>query len=128
MSNSSKIQIGQLIREEIESRGMKASHFAKLINKSRQNVHNIFGRQTIDTELLFEISKVLNIDFFALYSKALANDESSTLAASDQADYEVKKGEVHYHFHLSEGDLAPQKEAELAEKIEKVLSKKSDKK
>jgi len=57
-------KIGQLIKERFEASGMEATQFAKLINKERSNVYNIFQRESIDTELLKKIGQVLRYDFF----------------------------------------------------------------
>jgi transcriptional regulator with XRE-family HTH domain len=62
------IHIGKKIKEEMENQGISAISFAKKINRSRNVVYNIFGRESIDTDLLNKISKVLNCDFFSLYS------------------------------------------------------------
>ena len=39
-----------------------------MINRDRQVIYDIFKRESIDTELLQQISKVLNHDFFSYYS------------------------------------------------------------
>ena len=44
------------------------SLFAEKLNFDRTNIYRIFNRKSIDTDLLFEISKVLEYDFFTLYS------------------------------------------------------------
>ena len=50
-----------------ESPELKGTEFASLINRDRQVIYDIFKRESIDTELLQQISKVLNHDFFAYY-------------------------------------------------------------
>jgi transcriptional regulator with XRE-family HTH domain len=62
------INIGKKIKEEMQQRGISVSTFAKKINRSRNVVYDIFDRESIDTDLLNKISKVLNCDFFSLYS------------------------------------------------------------
>jgi transcriptional regulator with XRE-family HTH domain len=59
--------IGNLIREITERRGMSKSELGRRLNMSPTNVHKIFKRQTIDTGLLQNISKILEYDFFAYY-------------------------------------------------------------
>ena len=58
------IHIGKQIKSVLESRGISVTEFAKLINKSRENIYSIFTRKTIDTGLLQTISRVLEYDFF----------------------------------------------------------------
>jgi transcriptional regulator with XRE-family HTH domain len=62
------IHIGKKIKEEIKQKGISVSVFAKKINRSRNVVYDIFERESIDTELLSKIGKVLGFDFFNLYS------------------------------------------------------------
>lgn len=65
-----EVNIGQKIREVFVTRGITVTEFAKRINKSRENMYSIFSRKTIDTGLLLDISKVLEFDFFKLYSNS----------------------------------------------------------
>lgn len=58
-----KIHIGKLIGKVVKEHGIQKSEFARRINKTRQNVDDIFKRESIDTELLFNISTVLKYDF-----------------------------------------------------------------
>ncbi|WP_051313568.1 helix-turn-helix transcriptional regulator [Sporocytophaga myxococcoides] len=64
--------IGKLILSRLAELGMNKSEFARRINKSRQNVQDIFKRESVDTDLLLQISKVLNFNFFTLLA---ANEE-----------------------------------------------------
>lgn len=58
-------KIGQLIKRVAESQGFSQKSFGEKINKTKQGVASIYRRATIDTDLLKEISIVLNYDFFA---------------------------------------------------------------
>ncbi len=42
----------------------------------RNNVYSIFSRRSIDTELLLELSRILEVDFFKIYSQELNNGGS----------------------------------------------------
>lgn len=59
--------IGQLIKEVAEDQGLSQQQFGKKINRTKQGAANIYKRSTIDTELLKDITRALNHDFFALY-------------------------------------------------------------
>jgi hypothetical protein len=63
------IHIGKKIKEELYKQEISVSAFAKKINKSRNVVYDIFGRESIDTSLLNKIGLILRIDFFSLYSE-----------------------------------------------------------
>lgn len=65
-----EIHIGQKIREVFETKGISVTEFARRVNKSRENMYSIFSRKSIDTALLLSISRVLEFDFFKLYSKS----------------------------------------------------------
>ena len=62
------IHIGKKIKEEVYKQNIAVSVFAKKINRSRNVVYDIFERESIDTDLLNKIGKVLNCDFFSMYS------------------------------------------------------------
>lgn len=63
-----EIHIGNEIKKVLDVSDISVSEFAKRINKSRGNVYSILSRKSIDTDLLRNISQVLNFDFFLLFS------------------------------------------------------------
>ncbi|MBC7449920.1 MAG: helix-turn-helix transcriptional regulator [Cytophagales bacterium] len=68
------IFIGELIKSVAERRGISKSEMARRLNMSATNVHKIFKRQSIDTDLLSRICTLLEYDFFLHYiSKKPAN-------------------------------------------------------
>ncbi|MBQ2852843.1 MAG: helix-turn-helix transcriptional regulator [Bacteroidales bacterium] len=58
------LHIGRLIKTVFERSGMTVSEFARQLNCERTNIYTIFKRRTIDVELLINISKILNYNFF----------------------------------------------------------------
>lgn len=56
--------IGQQIKAELVNQGISISDFARSINCSRPNVHDIMKRSSIDSELLMRTSRVLHVNFF----------------------------------------------------------------
>ena len=69
-----KLDIGEIIRQEFEKSGLSASQFARMINKERTLVYHLFKRQSIDTDLLYQICMVLNVDLFSLFSEKLREE------------------------------------------------------
>lgn len=67
----SKVHIGKKIKEVWKHSRLKGTEFAALINRDRQVIYDIFKRESIDTDLLKQISKVLRHDFFIYYSSDL---------------------------------------------------------
>ena len=66
------IHIGQIIEKECKKQNKSISWLANQINCDRRNVYDIFSRESLNTHLLYKISRVLGCDFFALYSEALS--------------------------------------------------------
>jgi hypothetical protein len=66
-----EIHIGKLIKNRLEEIGMTKTEFARRINRTSQNVYDIFERKTIDTGLLFKISTILDSNFFERFSLKL---------------------------------------------------------
>ncbi len=70
--NLLKIHIGKEIKQIAENKGINATDLAKMINRNRTNVYDIFKRNAVDTQLLILISKALDFNFFELY---ITNEE-----------------------------------------------------
>nr|WP_077154714.1 hypothetical protein [Bacteroides bouchesdurhonensis] len=66
------IHIGKLIEKEVYKQNISISWFAQKLYCDRTNIYKIFNRQSIDTELLLRISKILKYDFFLYYQKELS--------------------------------------------------------
>ncbi len=80
-----KKTIGELIELEVRKQGIPITDFAKMINCNRNNVYDIFSRNSIDIALLARISKVLNYNFF----DAIAKDYNLAENASDESEEEI---------------------------------------
>lgn len=60
--------IGKLIKEELDRQERTPAWLARKINCERPNVYYIFRQQSINTDLLMQISRALNVDLFQYYS------------------------------------------------------------
>lgn len=60
------MHIGAYIKEVFDNgpKTWTVAWFARELNCDRRNIYNIFARQSIDTELLLRISKILQHNFF----------------------------------------------------------------
>lgn len=67
----SPIHIGHLIEADLRERELPVAWFAKQIGVTRQQCYRIFDSWSIDTLRLMQISKVLQRDYFALYTDHL---------------------------------------------------------
>lgn len=72
-----KKTLGNLIEKEVKRQGWGVKEFGRAINCERNNVYNIFKRNSIDVQLLGKISKVLNHNFFADVANDLGLVESA---------------------------------------------------
>ena len=92
---SMPIHIGKKIKDELHKQGISITDFAGKVNRSRNVVYDIFKRESIDTNLLNAIGKILKCDFFSMYSS--------------QKEY---LSESIKHFHVSEAGIPYGKYAE----------------
>ena len=88
-----KIHIGKKIKDVWRKSRLKGTEFASLINRDRQVIYDIFKRESIDTELLQQISKVLNHDFFLYYSAdpLVLKDPANKFGFATKDDFEALK-------------------------------------
>lgn len=70
------ILIGKKIKEVINEKGLIISIIAEKLGISHSNLHHIFQRNTIDTQLLLRISLVLDYNFFDLYTEEFNSQKS----------------------------------------------------
>ena len=66
------IHIGALIRAELTRQQITVTNLAGALGIQRPNCYRILRNPSIDTDLLMRISRILQHDFFAEYSKCLA--------------------------------------------------------
>lgn len=71
IGNLKDIFIGKYIEERINESGISQERVAKFIKYNEQDIPKIFESKSIDSETLLRLSKVLEYDFFRLYSQHL---------------------------------------------------------
>ncbi len=115
-----ELHIGEIIEERLKEVGMTKSEFARRINRARQNINDILRRKSVDTDLLFEISKALSYNFFKVYDLELRSMEES----SDKVIKEPSSGYSSQEDQLQEckDELSEaQKEITYLKKINNLL-------
>ncbi|MDE6631479.1 MAG: hypothetical protein K2K23_00605 [Muribaculaceae bacterium] len=65
------IHIGKIIEEELRHQERTVTWLSRQIHCDRSNIYDIFSRTSIDTDLLYKLSKALHRDFFTYYSSEL---------------------------------------------------------
>jgi len=68
---SERIPIGELIKQNLKANDRSVAWLAQKVNCDRCNFRKKLKKNSIDVDLLFRISKILQEDFFAYYSKKL---------------------------------------------------------
>jgi transcriptional regulator with XRE-family HTH domain len=87
------VHIGKKIKQQLALHKLSVSEFATKINTNRNNVYNIFTRQSIDTDLLYKIGIILNHDFFQYYNqnKEVNSSEEENDFTMPERDWFVKQ-------------------------------------
>lgn len=63
-----RINIGLEVKSKVEEAGLSKAKFAELLGIARQNIDKtVFQKHSLDTDLLCNISEVLNCNFFDYY-------------------------------------------------------------
>ncbi|MDR3287560.1 MAG: XRE family transcriptional regulator [Prevotellaceae bacterium] len=76
---NTKINIGQLIRDKLKENGQAISWLAAKVHCERCNFYKLLKRNHIDTDLLLQISIIINFDFFTYYSELLKNSDDKKI-------------------------------------------------
>ncbi len=71
--NKNTLVIGERIKQELKRQGKTSVWLSKQLGCHRTNVYKVYGRASIDTAMLWHISKILKYDFFRIYSEALSS-------------------------------------------------------
>lgn len=61
------VNIGQIIKDELDKQERSVSWLAHKLNCHRSVVYRIFNKNSIDTAMLIRISEVLHRNFFKEY-------------------------------------------------------------
>lgn len=110
-----EIHIGQKIKQIAKSKGIGATELAKILKRTRANVGQIFSRKSIDPDLLYKISKILDYNFFELYAEKFRQEKGLKSPAQDlETQLKTQK----------ENNELQQKYIELLE--EKLIAKKEN--
>ena len=76
-----RINIGEIIREKVTEKGLSDAEFARNVGIARQNVKKtVFEKASLDTNLLCEISEVLECNLFDYFKSNNADDKTELKA------------------------------------------------
>ncbi len=63
-----KVDIGVEVKRVFDMREINAEQLADQLGMVRENVYRVFKKSTMDTELLYKLSVILEYDFFQHYT------------------------------------------------------------
>lgn len=69
--NFKNIHIGQMIEERVTESGIEMSRLCNFFKCTEEEIKTMFSQKSMDTEILLNWSKLLEYDFFRLYSQHL---------------------------------------------------------
>lgn len=69
--NFKEIHIGALINQAVTERGTETSRICNFLNCTEEEVQQMFQAKSLDTEVLLRWSKLLEYDFFRVYTQHL---------------------------------------------------------
>ncbi len=61
------IHIGSIIKDALRTKNIDVTTFAKKMNFTRSNAYKVFNKESIDTEVLLRINKILGENLFFKY-------------------------------------------------------------
>ena len=71
MNEKENIHIGHLIQAQLKADHRSVGWLAREIGCTRNHVYKIFNKSSLDSDLIFRISKAMNFNFFQHYSAAV---------------------------------------------------------
>lgn len=83
-----QVHIGKKIKERTRELGIRPVDLAERLNTSKQNMYGIFKRTSVDTDMLIQLSKLLDYDFFACFQK----NKPGKLEEPKNSQYEINAG------------------------------------
>lgn len=71
MTNFKKINVGKLVKQRVSDSGIEMSRICNFFKCSESEVKKMYQSKSLDSELLLKWSKLLEYDFFRIYSQHL---------------------------------------------------------
>jgi len=127
----SEVNLGPRLKEIAHNKGISVETLAQRLNKSEQAIYDMFKKKDLNTSLLKELSKILNVEisYFFEGSSYLSHTENvkvtgnsnTTLSKSGRASVTAPQdGEI---ILLKAENQALKREVELLKKMVDLLEK-----
>ena len=80
MENSGNdLHIGHLIQAQLKADKRSVGWLSREIGCTRNHVYKIFSKSSLDSDLIFRISKAMNFNFFQYYTIAFLENMKSRM-------------------------------------------------
>ena len=80
MENSGNdLHIGHLIQAQLKADKRSVGWLSREIGCTRNHVYKIFSKSSLDSDLIFRISKAMNFNFFQNYTEAFLENLKSRI-------------------------------------------------
>lgn len=87
MSFYKNIHIGELLIQKVKESNTDISRICKFMNTPLEDINKMYSSKSLDTEILLKWSKLLEYDFFRIYSQHLilyAPEDKSNYRSSEK--------------------------------------------
>lgn len=81
--NINNLHIGHLIQTQLKADQRSVGWLAREIGCTRNNVYKIFNKVSLDSDLLFRISKAMRFNFFRYYTEEIAKGMIDRIGKAD---------------------------------------------
>lgn len=70
-NKTKKMHIGRCIKAQLEAQGHTTVWLARQLGCHRSNLYKLYDKHTIDTGTLLRICRIMDYDFFQLYTEEI---------------------------------------------------------
>ena len=71
MSNYKEIHIGQMMEKRVTESGIEISRICNFMKCSKEEIEKMYTQENLSTDILLKWSKLLDYDFFRVYTQHL---------------------------------------------------------
>ncbi len=71
LKNYKNIHIGKYIKELVKEKGIHSNRICKFLDCNKSDILAVYNSKSLDAEILLKLSKLLEYDFFRIYSQHL---------------------------------------------------------
>jgi hypothetical protein len=96
--------IGQYIKKKVRKSGIRPSVIYNELHTSSRNLYNIYKRNSVDSEILYSMSKILGVNLFEFYNLKLIEYDPQKFAEPESKFNRTIKRRVMVELELDESE------------------------